>query len=96
MEPDGNLDDEDLEHVHAIVDPGRTTSVYRPGSETNGHTNQVFALGPDNGPEARVFAGEPNGLVLWRNELSRIFLPGQSIGRRDGNGDEVVADQAAL
>lgn len=91
MEPDGNLDDEDLEHVHAIVDPGRSTSVYRPGPETNGHTNQVFELGPDNGPEARVFAGEPNGLVLWRNELTRIFLPGQSIGRRDGNGDEVIA-----
>ena len=64
MEPDGNLDDEDLEHVHAIVDPGRRTVPYRPGTATNGHTNQVFEVGPDNGPEARVFVGEPLGLVL--------------------------------
>ena len=89
MEPDGNLDDEDLEHVHAIVDPGRHAVPYRPGPAANGHTNQVFETGPDNGPEARVFVGEPLGLVLWRNELARIFLPGQSVGRKDGNGNEI-------
>src|SRR6202008_1277106 len=25
LAPDGNLDDEDLEHLHAVVDPGRHT-----------------------------------------------------------------------
>ena len=93
MEPDGNLDDEDLEHVHAIVDPGRRTVPYRPGTATNGHTNQVFEVGPDNGPEARVFVGEPLGLVLWRNELARIFLPGQSLGRKDDAGNEVIVSR---
>ncbi len=28
MAPDGNLDDEDIEHVHAVVDPGRHTSSF--------------------------------------------------------------------
>ena len=93
MEPDGNLDDEDLEHVHAIVDPGRRTVPYRPGTATNGHTNQVFEVGPDNGPEARVFVGEPLGLVLWRNELARIFLPGQRLGRKDDAGNEVIVSR---
>ena len=81
LEPDGNLDDEDLEHVHVVVDPGRFSTPYQPGPANNGHTNQVFELGPDNGPEARVFAGEPLGVVLWRNELARIFMPGENNGR---------------
>ena len=93
MEPDGNLDDEDLEHVHVIVDPGRRTVPYQPGPANNGHTNQVFEVGPDNGPEARVFVGEPLGLVLWRNELARIFLPGQSVGRKDADGNEIIASR---
>ena len=50
----------------------------------------MFALGPDNGPEARIFAGEPNGVVLWRNELTRIFLPGQALGRADNNGVPII------
>ena len=47
-------------------------------------------MGPDNGPEARVFAGEPNGVVLWRNELTRIFLPGESVGRVDAKGEPIT------
>jgi hypothetical protein len=81
--PDGNLDDEDLEHLHAVVDPGRATAPYQPGPAANGHTNQVFELGPDSGPESRVYIGAPKGLVLFRNELQRIFLPGDSLGRND-------------
>jgi hypothetical protein len=91
MAPDGNLDDEDIEHVQAVVDPGRKTATYAPGADTNGHRNLVFQAGPDNGPEARVFAGEPTGLVLFRNELTRVFLPGETIGRTDINGNPVVA-----
>jgi len=93
VEPDGSLDDEDLEHAQVIVDPGRKTDVYEPGTATNGHRNEVFALGPDNGPEARVFVGEPNGLVLWRNELTRIYLPGESLGRRGPDGEEFTASK---
>jgi hypothetical protein len=81
--PDGNLDDEDLEHLHAVVDPGRAVAPYQPGPAGNGHTNQVFELGPDSGPETRVYTGAPTGLVLFRNELTRIFLPGDSLGRND-------------
>jgi hypothetical protein len=92
-EPDGNLNDEDLEHVHAVVDPGRNTEKYSTGAATNGHTNQVFELGPDDGPEARVYAGAAEGLVLFRNELTRIFLPGQNTGRTDANGNPVQATQ---
>ena len=91
MEPDGNLDDEDLEHVHAVVDPGRWTAPYRPGTASNGHTNSLFALGPDNGPEARVFFGADHGLVLWRNALTRVFLPGDAVGRANANNQPVVA-----
>ena len=90
-QPDGNLADEDLEHVHAVVDPGRHTDTYSTGTATNGHTNQVYNLGPDDGPDARVYAGAAEGLVLFRNELTRIILPGQSIGRVDANGNAVVA-----
>ena len=106
MEPDGNLSDEDLEHLQVIVDPGRPAAPGEPPqSYQPGHTNQVFALGPDNGPEARIFAGEPNGVVLWRNELTRIFLPerpetsglaalpADRLGRKDANGDEFVAER---
>jgi len=99
LQPDGNLDDEDLEHSHAIANPGRMTTPYATGAGTNGHTNQVFAPGPDDGPEARVYAGIPEGLVLFRNELTRIFLPApngdptaaDSIGRSDANGNVMRA-----
>ena len=30
-----------------------------------------------------LFVGAPEGLVLFRNELTHIFLPGQAIGRID-------------
>lgn len=89
--PDGNLDDEDIEHVHVVVDPGRSTSPYTTGTGTNGGANLVFELGPDDGPDARVFEGAPEGLVLFRNELTRIFLPGQAIGRTDANGNPIIA-----
>ena len=92
MEPDGRLDDEDLEHVRAVVDPGRKVNTYLPGAgENNGHTNQVFDPGPDEGPDLRVYAGIPKGLVLFRNELLRIYMPGASIGRRDLDGRLIVA-----
>jgi hypothetical protein len=89
--PDGNLDDEDLEHVHAVVDPGKTVVPYATGQANNGHTNQVFEVGPDDGPDARVFVGANEGLVLFRNELTRIFLPGVGLGRTDVDGKAIVA-----
>jgi hypothetical protein len=90
--PDGNLDDEDLEHVHVIVDPGSQTPTYMTGTGTNGGNNLVFEVGPDDGPDARVFLGAPEGLVLFRNELTHIFLPGQPIGRIDPTtGKQVMA-----
>jgi hypothetical protein len=60
MAPDGNLNDEDLGHVTAIVNPFN-------------HNNEIFEEGSDNGPVARIFEGEPSGLVLFRNELLRIY-----------------------
>ena len=60
--PDGILDDEDLEHITAIANPFL-------------HANEVFYLGPDNGPEARIFEGKTSGLVLFRNELLRVLDP---------------------
>jgi len=98
LSPDGNLNDEDLEHIHAVVDPGKhvdraTGAPYVTGQGNNGHTNQVFELGPDDGPDARVYAGTTEGLVLFRNELDRIYLPGQSLGRTDANGEPVIAKQ---
>ena len=32
MAPDGNLNDEDIEHLHAVVDPGGYTSTYTAGN----------------------------------------------------------------
>jgi len=96
LQPDGNLDDEDLEHVHIVVDPGKNTNVYQPGPETNGHRNQVFEEGPDNGPEERLYFGSDEGLVLFRNELQRIFLPGEGVGRTDANGNPIVANTPHL
>jgi hypothetical protein len=95
-QPNGNLDDEDLEHLHAIVDPGNhnrnQSQPYPAGSNANaGHTNQVFEAGPDDGPDERVYFGSHEGLVLFRNELTRIFTPGQSLGRNDANGKPIVA-----
>ena len=81
--PDGNLDDEDLEHLHAVVDPGKNTSTYTSGTGNNGGNNLLFEAGPDDGPDARLFVGAPEGLVLFRNELTHVFLPGQAIGRID-------------
>ena len=90
--PDGNLDDEDLEHLHAVVDPGMHTPTYTALSAMNGGSNLVFEAGPDDGPDARLFVGAPEGLVLFRNELTRIFLPGQQIGHIDPvTGKSVLA-----
>jgi hypothetical protein len=83
MAPDGNLDDEDIEHLHAVVDPGKHTATYTAGTGTNGGNNLLFEIGPDDGPDARIFVGAPEGLVLFRNELTHIFLPGQALGRID-------------
>jgi hypothetical protein len=90
MQPDGNMDDEDLEHAHVVVDPGRHTEKFATGPATNGHTNLIFEDGPDSGPESRVYTGAPEGLVLLRNELTHIFLPGDSLGRKDANGTPIV------
>jgi hypothetical protein len=95
MAPDGNLDDEDLEHATAVVDPGHMTTPYVTGPATNGHLNMVFESGPDNGPDSRVYAGIPEGLVLFRNELTRIFLPGDSLGRTDANGNLIKVQSGA-
>ncbi len=89
--PDGNLDDEDLEHLHAVVDPGTHTLTYTTGTGTNGGNNLIFETGPDDGPDARVYVGAPEGLVLFRNELIHIFLPGDPIGRIDATGAPVKA-----
>jgi len=91
LAPDGNLDDEELEHLHAVVDPGRHTVPYATGQATNGHTNQVFEAGPDDGPEERLFFGRSEGLVLFRNEITRIYLPGQGVGRSDANANPIIA-----
>jgi len=98
MQPDGNLDDEDLEHVHATVDPGNhnrhPNKPYPARSTANaGHTNQVFEAGPDDGPDSRLYFGFNEGLVLFRNELTRIFLPGQSLGRSDAAGNPMMASK---
>ena len=91
--PDGNLDDEDLEHLHAIVDPGMHTTTYTSGTGTNGGNNLLFEVGPDDGPDARVYVGASEGLVLFRNELTHIFLPGQAIGRTDPSTGAPVTAQ---
>jgi hypothetical protein len=80
LQPDGNLDDEDLEHIHALVDPGNhnrdQSAPYPSGNPGNaGHTNQVFEAGPDDGPDSRLYFGRNEGLVLFRNELTHIFFP---------------------
>lgn len=92
--PDGNLDDEDLEHLIAVVDGGKQTTPYTTGAATNGHLNLVFESGPDNGPDSRVYAGIPEGLVLFRNELIRVFLPGDITGRTDASGNPIKATTA--
>jgi len=90
--PDGNLDDEDNEHIHVVVDGGKQVPVgqYQTGAATNGSKNLVFELGPDNGPDDRVYSGIDAGLVLFRNELTVIFPPGTSLGRTDANGNQIV------
>ncbi len=62
MEPDGNFHDEDQEHIEAVVNPFT-------------HDNELFQLGPDDGPHARIFEGRKEGLVFFRNELVRIYGP---------------------
>jgi hypothetical protein len=94
-QPNGNLNDEDLEHIHALVDPGNhnrnESAPYPAGSTANaGHTNQIFEVGPDDGPDSRLFFGEQEGLVLFRNELLHVFLPGQSLGRNDANSNPIT------
>ncbi len=71
MQADGNFHDEDQEHIEAVVNPFT-------------HDNEVFILGPDNGPEARIFEGAREGLVFFRNELVRIYGPAQLAGRATG------------
>jgi hypothetical protein len=90
--PDGNLDDEDNEHIHVVVDGGKKVPVgsYATGAATNGSKNLVFELGPDNGPDDRVYGGIDQGLVLFRNELTQIFFAGTSLGRSDANGNPIV------
>ncbi len=63
LAPDGNFHDEDQEHIEAVVNPFT-------------HDNEVFHLGPDDGPHARIFEGRREGLVFFRNELVRIYGPG--------------------
>ncbi len=91
--PDGNIDDEDSEHIHAVVDGGHAVPVgsYVAGAGNNGSRNLVFELGPDNGPDDRVYSGVENGLVLFRNELTVIYLPGSQVGRNGADGKPVVA-----
>ncbi|MDQ1474361.1 MAG: eukaryotic-like serine/threonine-protein kinase [Bryobacterales bacterium] len=93
LKPDGSLDDEDNEHIHAVVDGGHAVPVgtYTPGPANNGSKNLVFELGPDNGPDDRVYSGVESGLVLFRNELTVIYLPGQSLGRNDADGKPMIA-----
>lgn len=88
--PDGNMDDEDIEHIHAVVNAGMHTATYATGAANNGHTNTIFEAGPDDGPDARLYVGAPEGLVLFRNELTHIFMPGDSLGRNDANGNPIV------
>lgn len=71
LAPDGRLDDEDLPHLEAVVNPFT-------------HDNDVFELGPDAGPQSRIFEGRPKGLVLFRNELLRIYGPAEVGGRPTG------------
>jgi hypothetical protein len=93
--PDGNLDDEDLEHIHVVVDGGKTMPVgsYVPGVVNNGSLNTIFENGPDSGPDERVYSGLDEGLVLFRNELTVIFQPGSPLGRKDANGNSIVVAQ---
>ncbi len=93
--PDGNFDDEDLEHLHAVVSGGKTLPVgsYATGAGNNGSLNTIFELGPDSGPDERVYSGLNEGLVLFRNELTVIFQPGTSLGRNDANGNPIVVAQ---
>ncbi|HEX4274512.1 MAG TPA: hypothetical protein VHZ74_04115 [Bryobacteraceae bacterium] len=88
--PDGNSDDEDLEHVHAVVNGGKYAAPYATGAASNGSLNDVFETGPDDGPDSRVYAGVNEGLVLFRNELTKVFLPGTPIGRNDAGGNPIV------
>lgn len=62
LAPDGRLDDEDLSHLIATINPFT-------------HHNEVFERGPDAGPLKRIFEGDATGLVLFRNELIRIYGP---------------------
>jgi len=96
MQPDGNLNDEDLEHIHAVVDPGnhnRNPADPYPANMTSnaGHTNQVFEAGPDDGPDSRLYFGFNEGLVLFRNELTHIFFPNTSLGRTKADGTPITA-----
>jgi hypothetical protein len=92
MAPDGNIEDEDNEHIHVVVDGGHAVPVgsYAAGAANNGSKNLVFELGPDNGPDDRVYSGVDAGLVLFRNELTVIFAPGTPLGRNDAKGNPIV------
>lgn len=62
MEPDGNLSDEDLEHLIVKVNP-------------YSGDNDLFQEGPDAGHNERYYFGTRTGLVLFRNELRRLYTP---------------------
>jgi hypothetical protein len=96
MAPDGNLDDEDNEHLHVVVDGGHAVPVgsYVTGAANNGSRNLVFELGPDNGPDDRVYSGIDQGLILFRNELTVVYMPGSELGRNGADGKPVVAKTA--
>ena len=69
---------------------------YATGTANNGGLNDVYELGPDSGPDERVFSGLDEGLVLFRNELTVNFQPGSSLGRTDANGNPIVVQQPHL
>ena len=101
MQPDGNLDDEDIEHVHATVDPGNHNrdpkQPYPNGQTTNaGHTNQVFEAGPDDGPDSRLYFGFNEGLVLFRNELDEDLVARPKFGQNRCRRQSDCHHQAAL
>ena len=79
MQPDGNLDDEDHEHIHAVVDRGPCGTG---GQLHNGRGEQrLTATRYSNWDRKRTrgprLRGRSTGLVLFRNELTVIYLPGR-------------------
>lgn len=71
IDPDGSVHDEDLEHLIVVINPFT-------------HNNEVFERGPDAGPLKRAFEGDAIGLVLFRNELIRLYGPETFGGKPTG------------